>query len=121
MDIFKIGRVPSTPQVGGTKKSNQSSEDRDPQQSGQDTSGGRDEPATHEEAKSAAAKLESSPHFLTNALTVEVRENDGKHFLDIFDPQKRKIKTIGAVGIRAILSSYNTSERRGSSILDRRV
>lgn len=120
MDILKIGRIQPLPQTSGTKKSAESGE-REPNQGGNGYQNGREEPASSEEAKKAAGKLEKSAHFTANALSVEVREAEGKFFLDIFDPQKRKIKSIGAIGIRAILSSYNGGENSDGRILDRRV
>ena len=121
MDIFKITSIRPLTQTSGTTKTKENTE-REPDQGGQQAASGREEPASQEEADKAAQRLATSPHFIANALTVEVRESDAKYFLDIFDPQKRKIKTIGAVGIRAILSSYNTgASATGSRILDRRV
>lgn len=119
MDIFKIGRIQSLPQTSGTKKTKENS-DREPQQGEQYSSRGNHESATQEEAEKAADRLQTSPHFVANNLTVEIRESEGKFFLDIFDPQKRKIKTIGGIGIRAILASYNTGTS-STRILDRRV
>ncbi len=120
MDIFKIGRF-QTSSIAPNKSESKKSGDRDAQgNTGQQSR--RENPASFAEAKEAASKLESSAHFLANKLRVEVREFDQKYFLDVFDPKNQKIKTIGAEGIRAILSSYASSAAGGASrILDRRV
>lgn len=120
MDIFKIGRVPTISSTSNSKRNTtKDSSDRDAQQGGDGYR--KEEPASESEAKKACDKLKLSPHFVTNGLNVEVREEEGRYFLDVFDPQHRKVKTIGAVGIRAILTSYNYESSQRSGILDRKI
>lgn len=120
MDIFKIARIaPNTSLSQGDTIKSREGGDRDPQQGGNEYR--REETPSAEDAQKAAEKLRGSPHFIANDLEVEVREQDARYFLDVFDPQHRKIKTIGGVGIRAILVSYNYESSRQSGILDRKI
>ena len=120
MDIFRISNLLPPSYVGRAGKAKENT-DRDPQ--GEAGSGyHREPPADQEEAEAAAGKLRDNEGFSDSGLDVDVRELDGSYFLDIYDPTRRKIKTINAAGIRAILKSdAAAASGNNTRLLDRRV
>lgn len=121
MDISRIRAF--LPLAGNIapKKSNKNME-KDPQ-GGHASHYERERELSQEEVEEAKELLESGAAFAKSGLAIEVREQSGRYFLDVFDSRGKKLKTINPLGILDILKSKSAypSERASFSILDRRV
>lgn len=121
MDIFKIRSfIPLTGNLMPRRA--EKNMEKDPQ-GGNASHYERERKLSQEEVERAKELLEDAPSFGKNGLTIEVREQDERFFLDVFDARGRKLKTINPLGILEILRNSSAYPQGANkvSILDRRV
>ncbi len=121
VDISRIRSFLPLPSKLATKKSSKDME-KDPQ-GGHASHYDRERKLSLEEVEEAKEILESTESFSASGLSIEVRDQNGRFFLDIFDSRGEKLKTINPLGIIDLLRAKNAylSGHRPISILDRRV
>lgn len=121
LDISRIRAMFPTINLDRPKKSDTHA-DRDPQ-GGHASHYDRERELSHEEVEEAKQCLEASPAFKKNSLYIEVRNQEKRYFLDVFDSRGRKIKSIFPLGIMEILreKKQGRNESNPVRILDRRL